>query len=116
MIAIKYTVFIIFFLMELCALAAFSFWGFQLKSGWAIKILVGIGLPLLVAIFWGTFIAPKASFPVSSNVRILLQLLIFTLACAALYLSDKEKLAFLFGTVVVIEMILMNFFDKAETF
>ncbi|MBS4201084.1 YrdB family protein [Bacillus sp. FJAT-49732] len=116
MIAFQYTVFIIFFLMELCALAAFSYWGFQIERGWVVKIFLGIGVPLFVAIFWGTFLAPKASFPVPTYARILLQLLIFTLACVALYVSNKGKLAIIFGTVVVIEMILMYFLDKGETF
>lgn len=93
--------------MELCGLATFSYWGFHLKRSWLINILFGIGTPLLVAIFWGAFVAPKASYPVSIPVRIVLQLIVFAFAVAALYFSGKTKLAFLFGIVVLIEMILM---------
>lgn len=93
--------------MELCALAAFSYWGFHMNSGWLINSLLGLGTPLLVAIFWGTFIAPKASIPVSVPLRIILQTIIFALAVAALYFSDKGKLAAIFGVIVLIEMILM---------
>ena len=107
MLFVQYTVLGIFFLMELCALAAFSYWGFHLNRGWFIKILLGIGAPLLVAIFWGTFIAPKASIPVSIPVRIILQLIIFALAIAALHFSSKSMLAVVFLVVVVVEMIIM---------
>ncbi|TQR20591.1 DUF2568 domain-containing protein [Psychrobacillus vulpis] len=93
--------------MEICALAAFSFWGFHIDQGRITKILFGIGTPLLIAIFWGTFISPKATFPVTVPVRIVLQFIIFALAAAALYFSDKSLLAFIFGVVVLIEMILM---------
>jgi ABC-type amino acid transport system permease subunit len=103
----QYTVMGLFFLMELCGLAAFSYWGFHMNRGLLLYISFGIGTPLLVAIFWGTFIAPKASYPVSIPVRIVLQLIIFAFAVAALYFSGKTKLAVLFGIVVLIEMILM---------
>ncbi|TQR14174.1 DUF2568 domain-containing protein [Psychrobacillus soli] len=93
--------------MELCALAAFSYWGFQMNRGLLINSLLGLGTPLLIAVFWGTFIAPKASIPVSIPLRIILQSIIFALAVAALYFSDKGKLATIFGVVVLIEMILM---------
>ncbi|MDI2587303.1 YrdB family protein [Psychrobacillus sp. NEAU-3TGS] len=104
---VHYTVFGLFFLMELGALAAFSYWGFHMNRGWLISSLLGLGTPLLVAIFWGTFIAPKASIPVSIPLTILLQSIIFALAVAALHFSDKSKLAIIFGVVVLIEMILM---------
>ena len=107
MLIVQYIVFGLFFLMELCALAVFSYWGFHMNRGWLINSLLGLGTPLLVAIFWGTFIAPKASIPVSVPLRIILQTIIFALAVAALYFSDKSKLAIIFGVVVLIEMILM---------
>ena len=62
--------------------------------------------------FWGTFIAPKASIPVSVPLRIILQSIIFALAVAALYLSDKSKLATIFGVVVLVEMILMYVIEE----
>lgn len=107
MIIAQYTVYGLFFLMELCALAAFSYWGFHLNYGWFLKLLFGIGTPLLVAIFWGAFIAPKANFPVIIPVRIILQLIVFALATASLYFSGNSKLAVIYGVVVMIGMTLM---------
>lgn len=93
--------------MELFALGAFSYWGFHMNKGWFINTVFGIGTPLLVAIFWGTFIAPKAAYPVTIPIRILLQLIVFGLATTALFAAGKGKLAIVFGFVVLIEMILM---------
>ena len=81
--------------------------GFHLDTSWLIKILFGIGTPLIVAIIWGIFIAPKTSIPVSIPVRILLQIILFSSAAVALYFSEKGTLAIIFGTIVLIEMILM---------
>jgi len=93
--------------MELCALGAFSYWGFHMNKGWLINTVLGIGAPLLVAIFWGTFIAPKATFPATIPFRILLQLIVFALASTALFAAGRSKLAIIFGCIVLIEMILM---------
>jgi hypothetical protein len=105
MIVVQYTVLAIFFLLELSVLVVFSYWGFHIKNNLILKIILGIGTPILVAIIWGTFIAPKASLPVSIPVRILLQLIIFGLATAMLYYLGKGKLAIIFGIVLLLEMI-----------
>ena len=107
MVVIQYAVYDLFFAMELFALGAFSYWGFHMNKGWLINTVLGIGTPLLVAIFWGTFIAPKATFPVTIPIRILLQIIVFGLATTALFVAGKGKLAIVFGVIVVIEMILM---------
>ncbi|NBD24274.1 YrdB family protein [Paenibacillus glycinis] len=98
---------LIFFLLELCALAAFCYWGFHLKGAehW-VRALTGIGSPVLVAVLWGTFIAPKASIPVSASIRFVLQLIVFGSAAAVLYLSGQHKLATLFLLVAIVEVVL----------
>ena len=108
MLIFTYTVYGLFFAMELFALGAFSsYWGFHMNKGWLINTVLGIGTPLLVSIFWGTFIAPKADFPVTIPIRILLQIVVFGLATTALFVAGKGKLSIVFGVVVLIEMILM---------
>ena len=48
------------FVSELAALAALAFWGFTVPTGVVSKLLAGVGLPLLAAVLWGLFAAPKA--------------------------------------------------------
>jgi hypothetical protein len=57
------------FLLELCALAALGYWGFRTASGPAAKAALGIGAPLLAAVLWGLFAAPRApvSIPLASG-------------------------------------------------
>src|SRR5689334_23481657 len=52
------------FLLELCMLAALGYWGFQAGDGPVLKIVLGLGAPLLAAVVWGLFIAPRAIRPV----------------------------------------------------
>ncbi len=106
-IIVQYAVMALFFFLELATLAALMYWGFHMDKEILMKTVLGIGTPILVAIIWGTFIAPKASIPVAVPLRIFLQLIIFGSAVAALYFSEKSMLAIIFGIVVLIEMTLM---------
>ncbi|MBO7747288.1 YrdB family protein [Paenibacillus sp. MWE-103] len=104
---------LIFFALELCALAAFCYWGFHLKGAetW-VRTLAGIGSPVLVAVFWGTFVAPKARVPVRPLVRFALQLLVFAAAAAVLHGSGQRKLATLFLLVAIVEVVLSHKLKK----
>ena len=95
-IVVQYIVVALRFFIEIFMLGAFMYWGFHIDKGMLIKVLLGIGSPLLMAIIWGAFIAPKASFPVSVPVGVILQIIIFGLAGAALYFSGKQTIAVIF--------------------
>ncbi|MFC4809767.1 YrdB family protein [Paenibacillus sp. GCM10023250] len=104
---------LIFLALELCALAAFCYWGFHLKGAetW-VRALAGIGSPVLVAVFWGHFAAPKACVPARPLVRFALQLLVFAAAAAILHGSGQRKLATLFLLVAVLEVVLAHKLHK----
>ncbi|MEM5673313.1 YrdB family protein [Bacillus cereus] len=44
-----------FFLLELGAMAAFSYWGYHIKTGAAVKIILAVATPLVIATLWGIF-------------------------------------------------------------
>jgi hypothetical protein len=94
------------FLLELCMLAALGYWGFKLGQGLAVRIVVGLGAPLLAAVVWGMFLAPKASMPLQEPLHLLLELIIFALAIAALYAAGRTSLAFVFGIVYALNVFL----------
>ena len=48
------------------------------------KALLGVGGPLLMAVVWGTFIAPKAAFEVPTVAWLGVQAVLFGAAAAAL--------------------------------
>lgn len=97
------------FLLELAALAALGYWGFRAGAGGGLpmKLLLGLGVPLAAAVLWGAFIAPKASFPVTVPIRILLEAAVFGSAAAALYASGHARLALVFVIVAVVDSALV---------
>ncbi|HSO53731.1 MAG TPA: YrdB family protein [Actinomycetes bacterium] len=71
------------FLCELAMLAALAFWGYVVGEGpWA--WLLGVGAPVLAAVVWGTFFAPKARIPVSAPLRVQIELVLYALAAVGL--------------------------------
>lgn len=95
------------FLLELCALAALGYAGFQLASGLLIKIALAIGAPLLAVMIWGTFIAPKATIPVPLIAWLALQAIIFGLAIAGLAATGHTTLAIVFVLALAVNATLL---------
>ena len=48
------------FFLELAMLAGFGYWGFYGDKSVLIKWLLGIGIPVIVAVVWGMFFAPNS--------------------------------------------------------
>jgi hypothetical protein len=95
------------FLLELCMLASMSYWGFHTGSGTALKIGLGFGAPVLAAVFWGVFVAPKAVRPVPAPWHTLLQVLVFGLATLALYAADQPVLAGILVAAFIVNQVLI---------
>ena len=95
-------------LLEIAALVALGYWGFEQHSGiW--RFLFGLGLPLLAAVAWGTLAVPgdgsrsgKAPVPVSGAVRLLLELSFFGSAALALYDAAQPFLALILAGVALV--------------
>jgi hypothetical protein len=104
---IKFANLILRFLLELCLLAAFGYWGFQTGQSSPVKIVLGLGAPLLVAVVWGAFLAPKAARRLREPWLLILELVIFGLAIAALYFTEHPALAWALGLVYGINKLLI---------
>src|SRR5262245_49318265 len=95
------------FLLELVMLFGFGYWGFYGdKSPW-LKWILGIGLPLLAAVVWGIFFAPRSAGRLNSTSGNLLSLILFLLAAIALFHIEHPVLAIIFAVVVVINRALI---------
>ncbi len=97
------------FLLELCFLAIYGYWGFKTGNSAVIKALLGLGAPILFVVVWGTFLAPKSSLRLDEPWRFLLELAILVLACWALYSSANVNLALIFGIIYILNKALMIF-------
>ncbi len=95
------------FLLELCALAALGYWGVRAGQTLPLKIALGIGAPLLLAVFWGTFVAPKAAIRLPRAATFLLGLLILELVALVLGLAGQSGLAIAYAVVIALNAGLM---------
>lgn len=81
------------FLLELCAFGALGYWGFVVGGNVFVKMLLGIGAPLLAAVVWGLFVSPKAAVPLGLPLRLVPEALVFGSAAGALYATRHPVLA-----------------------
>ena len=87
-------------------LAAVGYWGFMTHSGWPMKILFGIGLPLFIALIWGYFMAPKSLHRLSGIPFTIMDIILLGSGALALYASGQKTLACIYAAVLVISEIL----------
>jgi hypothetical protein len=74
------------FILELCALIAVGFWGWN-QTDSPLKFFLAIGFPIILAFIWGVFAVPndksrsgKAPIPTPGLIRLPLELIIFAIA------------------------------------
>lgn len=103
---IKYANMGLSFLVELCLLAAFAYWGAHTGQELAAKIGLGVGAPLLGAIFWGVFMSPRAPVPVHNPLHLIVKVVLFGLAVVALIVAGRSGLAWVLGAAFVINSLL----------
>jgi hypothetical protein len=94
------------FLLELCMLAALGYWGFTLDQGLALRVGAGLGAPLLAAVIWGVWMAPRAPNRLREPFHLVVELVMFSLAIAALAMAGRPGLALAFGLVYAINVLL----------
>ncbi|MGW5670414.1 YrdB family protein [Micromonospora sp. NPDC003776] len=75
------------FLLELAMLAAAARWGFTLDAGWPVRLLAGIGAPLLLAVVWGVFCSPRANVALPAPAKLGVQAACFVTGGLLLALS-----------------------------
>lgn len=96
------------FFIELAALAAFGYWGFHLGGNLLMKLVLGLGAPLLMAVVWGLFLAPTARHRTTGAMYLALEIVIFGLATVCLALTDQVMAALVFGCCAAINTVLLH--------
>ena len=95
------------FFLELAMLAGFGYWGFYGDKSVLIRLLLGIGIPVVVAVVWGMFFAPKAGHRLKITSGALLSLVLFLLAAAALFSTQQPVLAIVFAVTAIVNRALV---------
>jgi hypothetical protein len=99
------------FVLEMCTLAAFVYWGFATEDG-PRALLRGFGVALLTVAVWGTFGAPNAPFRAVKPVRLALLAVIYAWAVAALWATGNEALGVALAAVALVNTVLMVVFGQ----
>jgi Protein of unknown function (DUF2568) len=90
--------------LELAALAAYGYWGWQATDS-PLRLLLAIGAPLLAALLWGALVSPKASIAAPGAVRLLVEIGIFAGAAGSLAAAGAHPQALtLIGLVAAHEL------------
>ncbi len=89
------------FLLELVAIALLAWWGVHVGGNVFLSLLLGIGLPAVAIVLWGSFAAPKARFKVSLPWVLLVKALVFGGATAAIFGLGYPGWALAFAIVVI---------------
>jgi uncharacterized protein DUF2568 len=80
------------FVLELGMLAAYIYWGFHLDANIFYQIIAGVGVPLVVTILWGVWLAPNADLRLGTWWLIVLKTTLFGLATLALMISGQPDM------------------------
>ena len=98
--------------LELAALAAFGLWGVQTGPNLGVRALLGVGTPLMVAVFWGAFLSPRVAFWLPPTVRGSLKLLVFAAAVGALAAGRQVGWALGYAGCSVLYLSLCGFLPR----
>ena len=96
------------FLLELAVPGALCYWGFQSGRGMPVKLVLGIGAPLLAVLVWGLFAAPDATFAVPLAGVLAVKALVFGAATVALYAFVHRRLAIAYGLLALANTIIVT--------
>jgi hypothetical protein len=93
--------------LELCVLAAVGYWGATTHLRLAGRVVLAAGAPALVAVVWGFFVAPRAPVDLGPGLRLLVEVLVFTVGVTALLLRHRVALALALAVLYLANRILM---------
>ena len=89
------------FALELCGLAAYGWWGVQAGTTGLSRAALGVGAPLVAAVLWAVFAAPRAAVS-SPALAVLVQVAFFAGAALVLFSGGHARLASVLVVVVLV--------------
>ena len=100
------------FALELSALGALSYWGFHLTTSPGVRVLAGLGAPLVAAVAWGLFASPRATVQLPASAQLVVQLAVFGGAVAALVAAGRPQLAGALGVAAAVNAALIAWWGQ----
>jgi hypothetical protein len=102
------------FFLEIASLIAVGYWGFYSGQNLLQDILLGIGLPFVMAVIWGMFVSPKARMRLPEIGRLAIELLVFGGGVLALFGMGRPTLATILAVLVLIHLPLTFLLDQRK--
>jgi hypothetical protein len=97
---------IVAFLVEIVVLVLLAVAGFSASGSTALQVLLGIGLPVVAAVLWGLFAAPRARVS-SEPLRLATKVLVLGGGVVAGFVVLPVAWAGIVAVVVVVNLVLM---------
>lgn len=89
------------FALELTAVIAVGSWGWQAGGDSAARVVLAVGAPLLAAVLWGQFVAPRAPRYLGRRGRLVVEAGVFGAAVLALAGLGHPHAAWVFALLAV---------------
>jgi hypothetical protein len=100
------------FFLELTALIAMGFWGWNQRAG-VLRFVLAFGIPVIAAVLWGIFAVPNdpsrsghAPIATPGILRLALELIFFSFAAWTLYSAGATTASWVFVIVTLVHYIL----------
>jgi len=93
--------------LELCLLAALGWWGFSVGGPLIVKILLAVLIVAGVAVVWGLFLSPRRTVPMGADARLVMEVVLFTLAVLALASLRQAVLGAALGVAYGVNRVLI---------
>jgi len=93
------------FVAELAALAALAVWGWSAGGSTAGRLLLAVAVPLVAAVLWGVFAAPRARVRVPA-LTLLVKVVVFGAAVVALFATGHPVLAIVLAAAALLSSLL----------
>lgn len=95
------------FLLEISLVFITGYWGVNSVQITWLKYVLGGGLPVLLILLWGKFLAPASTTRLREPALTLLKVLLFSMAALALFLTGNPILSAGFWVVSMVNLILL---------
>ena len=86
------------FLLELGALFAVGYWGWETGDGWLGWVLAIAAISAVIAV-WALFVSPKHTVETSKQISFAIELAVWLAAGAALYSTGQKALGLAFAAI-----------------
>ena len=94
------------FIIEVLLVIALVAWGFSLHVPMWLKVLAGVGVPLVIMAFWAAFLAPLAKNRLKMPWLLIAKVAVFALGTLALAQKGAHSDAVMFGVLAAANIVL----------